>query len=128
MKLSDFFRIFKDNNEEIIKVLKMANELAAVNASSVDSNLSVIFESAGLFQKMEYWAKETARLKTRVNVLIDYKDVIKSQLRESQIKEKILQIKYDDLLESKKMLRIAFKNVNDENDRLKIKLKEKIND
>ena len=119
MNLSDFFRIFKDNNEEITKVLKMAIELAAVNASSVESNMSAIFELTGLYQKMEYWADEAKRLKTKVDMLIDHKDTVKAELAAVNAEKFLLETNYKHLSAATKELQTEFKKVNDENDRLR---------
>lgn len=112
MELSDFFRIFDLHGVQITKILKQANELAATNNLSVESNMSTLFELAGLFQKMEYWASEAARLKDNVIGLIDYRDAILDKLAASNAEKFLLQTNYDRLLEATKMLQVAFKSVN----------------
>ena len=112
MNLNDFFKASRDNSDEIAKILKQANESAATNDLSVESNIYAILELIGLFQKMEYWTKEAARLKERVNVLIDHKDAVKAELAASKVEKFLLQTNYDRLSEATKMLQVAFKSVN----------------
>lgn len=117
-EISDFFKILNTEQKTIIKISNLANQLANGNGLSVQENLHNLIETAGLYQKIQYWANEAARQKNNVIDLIDYRDAIMIKLEAADAQNRRWVKSYKRLSTSIKTLQIAFKGVNDDNDKL----------